>query len=142
MPRFPGIMDRFRRLLAQPGRPAEALGVPAAGDDLEAELAPLLDELQAVGAEAVRIEEEAAAEAERRRERAGHEAAAILEDARGRADAERARAASARRDEAREDTEAAREDARREVDRIRRGLEGRLVGPVEVVVECVRRIGR
>ena len=81
MARFPGILDRFRHLLVPPGRPAEALGVPAAGDDVEAELGPLLGELDAVGAEAARIEGEARLEEERRRARGIREAAAILEEA-------------------------------------------------------------
>jgi len=32
------FLDRFRRLVAPPGRPSEAVGVPASGEDLEAEL--------------------------------------------------------------------------------------------------------
>lgn len=142
MTRAPGILNRFRRLLAPPGRPAQALGVPAAGEELEAELGPLLRELDAVGAEAVRIEEQAAVEAERRRERAVHEAAAIVEDARGRADAERARAASVRRDAVHAEVERARADAAREAERIRHGLADRVAGPVEEVVACVRATGR
>jgi hypothetical protein len=142
MPQFPRIVGRFRRLLAPPGRPAEALGVPATGEDLEAELTPLLLELDAVGGEAARIEADAAAEAERRRERGAREAAAILEDARGRADVERARAASAGKDGTREDNQEARRLARSEAARVRRGMEDRLSGPVAEVVECVRRGGR
>lgn len=142
MPRFPGILDRFRRLLTPPGRPAEALGVPAAGDDVEPELGPLLGELDTIGAEASRIEEEARLEAERRREHAIHEAAAILEYARGRADAERARAASRRADDAGQEAVAAHSEARREAQRISAGVEGRLAQAIAEVLECVRSSGR
>ena len=137
MARFPGILDRFRHLLVPPGRPAEALGVPAAGDDVEAELGPLLGELDAVGADAARIEGEARLEAERRRARGIREAAAILEEARGRADAERARAAACRRDEARQEAGAARSEARHEA-----GVEDRLAELIAEVLECVRGTGR
>ena len=143
MARFPGILDRFRRLLAPPGRPAEALGVPAGGDDMEAELGPLLGELNMVGAEAARIEEEARLEAERRREGGIREAAAILEEARGRADVERARAALGRRDEATQ--EAAGRPRRGDVarrERIRALREERLAETRREVLECVRRSGR
>lgn len=124
-----------------PGRPAEALGVPAAGDDAEAELGPLLGELDAVGAQAAQIEEQARLEAERRRERGIREAAAILEEARGRADAERARAASRRRDADGQETTAAQSEARREAERIRAGVESRLAEPIAEVLECVRNTG-
>jgi hypothetical protein len=142
VPRFPGILDRFRRLLAPPGRPAEALGVPAAGDDVEAELGPLLEDLDTIAAEASRIEEEARLEAERRRQHGIGEAAAILEDARGRADAERARAASRQEDDADQGAVAAHSEARREAERIRAAVEGRLAQAVAEVVECVRSSGR
>lgn len=125
-----------------PGRPAEALGVPAAGDDAEAELGPLLGELDAVGAQAARIEEDARLEAEHRREHGIREAAAILEDARGRADAERARAASRRRDEAGQETAVTQSEARREAERIRTGVEDRLAEPIAEVLACVRNTGR
>ena len=142
MARFPGFLDRFRGLLASPGRPSEAVGVPASGEDLEAELGPLLGELDAVGAEAARIEEAAREEAGRRREDGLREAAAILDEARGRADAERARAASARRDAADRDGRRARDEAGREVERIMNAREERLAGLLAEVLECVRRTGR
>jgi hypothetical protein len=142
VPRFPGILDRFRRLLAPPGRPAEALGVPAAGDDVKTELGPLLGDLDAIGAEAARIEEDARQEAERRSERGGREAAAILEAARGRADAERARASSRRGQEARDAALAARSVAHGEAERIRAVAEERVAKAVAEVLECVRSSGR
>jgi hypothetical protein len=142
MARFPGILDRFRRLLAPPGRPAEALGVPAGGDDMEAELGPLLGELNMVGAEAARIEEEARLEAQRPREGGIREAAAILEEARGRADAERVRAAAWRRDEAKQEADVARSEARREAERIRAVVEDRLAEAVGELLECVHSSGR
>lgn len=142
MPRFPGILDRFRRLLAPPSGPAATLGVPAAGDDIAAELGPLLGELDAFAAEAARIEQEARFDAERRREQAIREAAAIVEQARGRADAERARAATHRRAEAQVEVDAAYSEARREAERIRAGVEDRLAEAIAEVVECVRSSGR
>jgi hypothetical protein len=41
MPTFALFVDRFRRLRAPPGRPGEALGVPASGGDLTIELESL-----------------------------------------------------------------------------------------------------
>ena len=116
--------------------------MPAAGDDVEAELGPLLGDLDAIGAEAVRIEEEARLEAERRREHGIRETATILEDARGRADAERARAASRRADGVGREAMAARAEARREVEQIRAGAEDRLTQAIAEVLECVRSSGR
>lgn len=142
MARFPGILDRFRRLLAPPGRPADALGVPARGDDVEAELGPLLTALDVVAAEAARLEQEARIEAQRRREGAIREAAVILQQARGRADVERARAASRRTDEAQQEGLAARSQARREAERIEAGVEERVAEAVAEVLECVRSSGR
>ncbi|MFP5361839.1 MAG: hypothetical protein ACLGI5_03830 [Thermoleophilia bacterium] len=142
MLRFPGIFGRFRRLLAPPGPPAESLGVPAAGDDVAAELGPLLAEMEAVGAQADRIEQEARAEAERRRDRGISQAAAIVEEARGRADAERARAASRTDGAAREGIAAVRRQAEIEAQRIRGGVEDRLAQAVAEVLECVRGSGR
>jgi len=138
VPRFPTILDRFRRLLAPPGRPTAALGVPAAGDDVVAELAPLLGELDAIGAQADRIEEEGLRAAQLRRENAIREAAVILEDARGRADAEHARAAAQRGDPAPQEAVAARDEAQR----IGAGAQGRVAELVDEVIACVRNSGR
>ena len=56
MARVPSFLQRFRRVLAPPGRPAEAVGVPASGDELEGELGPVLEQLDPVGAQAAEIE--------------------------------------------------------------------------------------
>ena len=55
MPRLPGFLDRLRRVVAPPGRPSDAVGVPASGDDLPAEIGPLLEQLDAIGAEGSRL---------------------------------------------------------------------------------------
>jgi hypothetical protein len=141
----PGLADirrRFRRLLAPPGQPAEALGVPSAGEDIEAELGALLTELDAVAAEAQRIDREAEAEAERRRLAGIREAAVILEEARDRADAERARAASARTEAARAAVQAAQDAAQQRAAELRTQTEERIAGPLEEVLTCVRHFGR
>ena len=142
MPRFPGILDRFRRVLAPPGRPAQALGVPASGTDLETELGPLLARLETVGAQAAQIEEDAREEARVRRERAARESSAILEQARSAADAERVRAADERRRRVRTDTQATRGAARREAERIDVAREAAIDELVAEVLACVRRTGR
>jgi len=142
VPRFPGILDRFRRVLAPPGRPAQALGVPASGADLEAELGPLLARLEAVDAEAAQIEDRAREEAGECRERAARESSAILEQARSAADAERVRAADERRRRVRTDTQAMRAEARREAERIDVAREAAIDELVAEVLACVRRTGR
>ncbi len=95
MPRFGSILDRFRRLVAPPGRPAEAIGVPDSGAEVEAELAPVLGDLAGIDAEATRIEREAAARAADIRDGARRQAATIIAQARDQAPAERARAREA-----------------------------------------------
>ncbi|HVP01022.1 MAG TPA: hypothetical protein VMT10_00525 [Solirubrobacteraceae bacterium] len=142
MPRFPGILDRFRRVLAPPGGPAQALGVPASGADLEAELGPLLADLEAVDARAAQIEDEARREARERRERAARESAAMLEQARARADRERIRAAEEQRGRGRRSSAAVREEARREARRIGARSGEAIDELVEEVLACVRRAGR
>jgi hypothetical protein len=59
MPGFASFLDRFRRLLAPPGRPGESLGVPAWGDDLSGELEPRFGELDTVDEQARGIERQA-----------------------------------------------------------------------------------
>ena len=142
MAALPRLLRRFRKLVAPPGRPASALGIPASGDDLEAELAPLLAGLERVEDEARDIRARAREEADRRRDRAVREAATIVERARATADVERARAASAARAEADAGAATARETAAREVARIRALREERLDELVPEVIECVRRSGR
>ena len=87
---FASFLDRFRRLLAPPGCPGEALGVPASGDDLSGQLEPLFGELDTVDEQAREIERQALEQAQ---------AAAILEQARGLAGQERGRAALEQRAE-------------------------------------------
>ena len=142
VPRFPGFLNRFRGLLAPPGRPSEAVGVPASGEDAEKELRDLLAELEVIGAEADRIVNEARDVAGRRHENGLREAEAILQEARGRAETARARAASERRDAAERDGRGPRKAAAREVDRIMRSSEERLAALVAEVLECVRHSGR
>ena len=141
MPRFLGFLDRFRRLVAPPGRPSEAVGVPSSGDDLVVELGPLLEQLDAIGAETGRIVDEAREEAGRRRERGLLESEAIVQEARASADVERARAAA--RVRAGVDggaRQALATDA--ELARLAEAREERLAGLVAEVLECVRRSGR
>jgi cell division septum initiation protein DivIVA len=142
VPRFPSFLDRFRRLLAPPGRPSEVLGVPASGDELELELRPLLGQLETVEGEAARIAEEAGERAERVREEARRKAEAILEEARERADAERARAAVDHHRVGRQNGEAARARARGEAELIQAQSEERIADLVAEVLECVWRSGR
>lgn len=142
VPVFPRFLDRFRRLLAPAGRPSEALGVPASGADLEAELAPLLPELDRIDEEAQAIRAEARERVQRRGERASHDAAAILASARGDADAERTRSAAAARARTRERGEAAGSEAAREVERIHAVQDERVEQLVSEVLECIWRSGR
>ena len=142
MPRFPGILDRFRRVLAPPGRPAQALGVPASGADLETELGPLLARLETVDAQATQIEEDAREDARVRREHAALESSAILEQARSAADAERVHAATERRSRARQDTQSVRGEAQSEAQRIDDMRDAAIDELVAEVLACVRRTGR
>jgi hypothetical protein len=142
MPAFASFLDRFRRLLAPPGRPGEALGVPASGDDLSGELEPLFGQLDAVDEQAREIERQALEQAQQRRAGAQAQAAAILEQARGRAEQERARAALEQRAEVERRTVEMHEASRREAERIRVGSADRVAELVSEVLECVRRSGR
>jgi vacuolar-type H+-ATPase subunit H len=138
VPRVPSFLQRFRRLVTPPGRPAEAVGVPASGDELAGELGPVLEQLDTVGAEASDIEQRAREQARRRRDEAAREAAAILAEAHVRADAERARAAAEQRASGQRSAAAARADAAREVERIRAMRDDRVEQLVDEVVECAR----
>jgi hypothetical protein len=139
MARSPTLLDRFRRMLIPPGRPSDALGVPASGEDTEAEFAPLLERLDGVDDEAAAIEAAGRDDARRIREDAEREAAAILGRAHALAVDERARAAASRRAAAAERAERAGAEARREVERLRMKREPAVSELVEEVVECVRR---
>jgi hypothetical protein len=141
VPRVPSFLQRFRRLLTPPGRPAEAVGVPASGDELEGELGPVLAQLDTVGTEAADIEQRAREQARGRRDEAAREEAAILAEAQVRADAERARAAAERRAYGQRSAAAARADAAREVDRIRAMRDERVEQLVNEVVQCTRLSG-
>jgi F0F1-type ATP synthase membrane subunit b/b' len=138
---MPSFLQRFRRVLAPPGRPAEAVGVPAAGDELEGELGPVLEQLDTVSAQASEIEAEAQEQARLRHDAAVREAAAILAGARERADGVRARGAAEQRAQAANTIEAARSQAQREVERIASMREQRVGQLVDEVLECVRRSG-
>jgi hypothetical protein len=142
LPRLPSLLDRFRRLLVPPGRPAETLGVPASGADLEGELGGLLGDLDAIGQRASELRAQARERAERRRAEAAREAAALLERARGWAEGERARAAAEQRSQAEGNAAAARTAARREADRVRAAGDKRVAELLAEVLECVRRSGR
>jgi hypothetical protein len=139
MARSPTLLDRFRRMLIPPGRPSESLGVPASGDDAEAELAPLLASLEDVDAEAARIEAAGRADAQRIRDEGEREATAILERARASAAQVRARAAERERAAAAERAAQMRAAARREVERLRSAREVVVGQLVAEIVECVRR---
>ncbi|MGZ6709695.1 MAG: hypothetical protein ACXVFN_22485 [Solirubrobacteraceae bacterium] len=141
MAHMPSFLQRFGRVLAPPGRPAEAVGVPASGDELEGELGPVLEQLDPVGAQASEIEAEAQERARLRHDAAVREAAAILAEARERADGERARGAAEQRASAAATMQAARSQAAREVERIAAMREQRVVQLVDEVMECVRRSG-
>jgi hypothetical protein len=136
------FLDRFRRLVAPPGRPSEAVGVPASGEDLEAELAPLLADVDNIDAQAERIDADAHSAAAHIREQAEREAAAILEAAAGSADAERVRAAAERGAQAQRDVALVREQSRAEAARIRGRRDEAVAELVAEVLECVRRTGR
>jgi ElaB/YqjD/DUF883 family membrane-anchored ribosome-binding protein len=133
VPSFPSFLDRFRRLLAPPGRPGEALGVPAAGDDLHGELEPLFEQLDTV---------DAIAQARERHAQAQAQVDAILEQARRRAEEERARAAHEQRAEVARRTVEMHEASRREAERIGTVREDRVAELVSEVLECVRHSGR
>ena len=115
--------------------------MPASGADLEAELAPLRWAASTRSTQAAQIDADAQEEAGRIRERTGHEAAAILEAARGSADAERVRAASERGRQARRDAERLRVQAQAEAARIRARREEAVAELVAEVLECVSRTG-
>lgn len=139
MPRFPDFLERFRRLVTPPGRPAEALGVPTAGEELEAELRPLFAELDGIEAEAEAIRAEARRGASRRLDAAAEEAAAVVAEARERAAGERARASARRLQDARRAGEVDAASGRREAERIRERGRQRIPDLVEELIACVRR---
>jgi hypothetical protein len=138
---FPRLLRRFQKLVAPPGRPAAALGVPASGEDLAAELAPLLATLDRADVEAAAIRRAAAEEAAERRERGTREAAAMIERARSAAEAERARAAAAGRSEVAARAAGEREATAREILRIEAVREERIDELLAAVMACVRRSG-
>ena len=142
VPRVPSFLQRFRRVLAPPGRPAEAVGVPASGQELEGELGPVLEQLDSVGAQAAEIEARAHEQAGSRRDQAVREAAAILTEAQVRADGERARAAAQQQAAATARMQATRADAARESERIAAMRAERVEQLAAEVLECVRRSGR
>ena len=139
--RVPSFLQRFRRVFAPPGRPAEAVGVPASGDELEGELLPVLEQLDPVGAEASEIEVQAREQARRTREDAVREAAACLAEAQMRAGGERARAAAEQRVAGEGRIAATRAETEREAGRIRALRDARVEELVGEVLECVRRSG-
>jgi hypothetical protein len=141
VPRGPSFLQRFRRIIAPPGPPVDAVGVPASGEELEGELGPLLDQLDAVDADASEIEAQAREQAARRRDEAAREAAAILAEAQVRADAVHARAASERRMAAQPRITAASTEAESQARRIAAVREQRIERLVGEVLECVRRSG-
>jgi hypothetical protein len=136
------ILDRFRRMLVPPGRPGEALGVPDSGQDLGAELDPVLSQLDGVGAEAAEIAERAEADAQICRSQTERGVAQIMAEARGRAAQARAQAASDSRARARAGVQTLEAHARREAERIRAQRDVAVAELVAEVVECVRRTGR
>lgn len=142
MPRVPSFLQRFRRVLAPPGRPAEAVGVPASGQELEGELGPVLEQLDSAGAQAAEIEARAHEQAGSRRDQAARDAAAILAEAQVRADGERARAAAHQQATAAARKRTTRADAERESERIAAMRQERVEQLVDEVLECVRRSGR
>jgi hypothetical protein len=142
VPRALRFLDRFRRLHAPPGRPSDAIGVPASGEDVAAELAPVLSRLAEVEAQARAIEDEGRERARVLREQAERECAAILERARTEADAERGRAAAARRAAAVANAEVAHAEARREVERLRALRDAAVDELVAEVLACVWQAGR
>jgi len=142
VPRFPSFLDRFRRLIAPPGRPGEALGVPASGEDLQGELGPLFEQLDAVASQAQEIQREAAAEVAQRHARAQEQASAILERARGHAEEERTRAELEQRAEVKKQAVELQEGSRREAQRIRAASADRVPELLSEVLGCVRRNGR
>jgi hypothetical protein len=140
--RVPSFLQRFRRVLAPPGRPAEAVGVPASGQELEGELGPVLEQLDSVGAQAAEIEACAHEQAGNRRDQAAQDAAAIVAEAQVRGDGERARAAAHQQAAAAARTQATRVDAERESERIAAMRTERVEQIIDEVLECVRRSGR
>jgi hypothetical protein len=139
---FASFLDRFRRLLTPPGRPGEALGLPASGEDQSAELEPLFGELDAVDEQAREIERQALEQTQQRRAGAQAQAAAILEQARSRAERERARAAFEQRAEVERRAVEMHEASSREAERVRVASADRVPELVSEVLECVRRRGR
>jgi hypothetical protein len=109
---------------------------------MEDELGPILQGLDPVGAEAAEIEAQARKRAETVREESVRDAAAILSEARGRAEAERARAAAQLRSDARHAAAAIRADATREARRIAEARDHRVAELVAEVVACVGRSAR
>jgi hypothetical protein len=140
VPGFPSFLDRFRRHLAPPGRPGEAVGVPASGQEVGGELEPLLTQLDAVAVEAQEIERGAIRQADERRAQA--QAQAILEHARQRAEEERAKAVLEQRAELQRERIKLHEASAREVKRIRAARADRVPELVSEVLACVRRSGR
>jgi hypothetical protein len=115
--------------------------VPASEQDLENELAPLADDLDALSEEADEIRQAALREAERRRQAAAREAASLRERAREDAVAELTRAALRQRAQGQQNGVEAQASAKREVQRIEAAGEERIASLLEEVLECVRRSG-
>jgi len=136
------LRDRFRWLLSPPGRPGEALGVPASGEDVRSEVESLLGGLDRATADARAIVAAAEEEAERRRATGRERARVLVEQARREAVPTRTRAVAAARAEGERRAAAERAAAAREVRRIEAVCELRVGELAEEVVACVRRGGR
>jgi hypothetical protein len=127
-------LQRFR---APPGRPAQALGVPAKENQLEEELEPLLAQLDVIAEEAASMRDDAHRCAQEKLAVAGREASRVLISARERADVERVRAADAWIMSAEAESDTALQDALKEASQIReRGEEG-IATVVSSILRCV-----
>lgn len=113
--------------------------MPASGAELEGELGLVLADLRTVDAAATEIEERAREHAQRLREDAARDAAAMIAEARVTADAERARAAAELHLDAERGDATVRDEAAREIQRIAAVRDERVDQLVVEVSECVRR---
>jgi hypothetical protein len=137
MPRARELLARFRPA-GTPGAAAPA-GVPADRiAELARELQPVFDELAGTEREAHDIRAAAAAEAQRRRDRAAEQARSIVAEARRDAEARRAEAAARVLHEIEQETTATLDAATREAAGIAGRAAGRYPGFVARVVAEVR----
>jgi vacuolar-type H+-ATPase subunit H len=128
------LLDRLRRRRRPPGRAAVTVGVPAAEPSIDAELAPLFEQLDKIDGEAAAVVEAGRSEAASIERDAQHEAQRILQRAAREADLVAERMRRERRETAEREARAIVTGAREEAAHLRDRAAQRTAGVVDEVL--------